>query len=208
MTANTSDIVATEFKNKNGLFMQTQLEFLRAMIDNIDGAILHILAHRGQVVRYIQCHKKQQQLPEQRSLRRQQTIQALLTFSETLSLRPAFVKALLETLFQSSTHFLKTPEKDDAALLMIAVASLDDLNRTLKHLDMALLSLLAERMALVKRVCEFKKQHQLPPLSLARWQEVLKSKRAMAEQLHINPVAIEQFYDVIHQEALAIEAEC
>ncbi len=183
-----------------------ELDFLRAMIDNIDSAIMAILAHRAQVITYIQQYKVLHHIAPQRSEQREQVVEELLQFAAPLKLRPAFVKTLLENLCQQSSVFLQTSQHQHLPTFFATQNDLlTDLNRTLKHLDMSFLSLLSERMQLVRQVGVFKKMHHLPPLAQARWEQVLSSKIALAEKMNINPAAIDQFYHLIHQEALEIE---
>ncbi len=185
----------------------SQLNFLRALIDNIDSAILSILAHRAQVVNYIIEYKALHHIEPARSQARQEAIDVLLAFAVQLGLDKAFIKQLLEYLFQESSTFLhRTTPRDLRKFLGTQEDMLFELNRTLKNLDMAFCSLLAERMQLVKQVGEFKKAEHLLPLAKARWEAVLKAKMSMAESLHMNPEAIVKFYTLIHDEALRIES--
>ena len=79
------------------------------------------------------------------------------------------------------------------------------LRSKIDNIDSAILSLLAERMQLVRQVGVFKKKNHLSPLDVERWGEVLAGKMEMARKLNIHPEMIYQIYTLIHEEALKIE---
>lgn len=184
-----------------------ELDFMRTLIDNIDSAILSILAHRAQVVNIIMEYKTIHNISLPKSQTRQDTIVLLLEFSEGLQLRKGFVNELLEYLFEKSLHFLNSTLHPELYTLFLQNDDLLlELNRTLKHLDMSFCTLLSERMQLVRQIGVFKKLHNIELLANARWEEVLRTKSSMAEALNINSEAIRGFYNLIHKEALKIES--
>lgn len=72
---------------------------------------------------------------------------------------------------------------------------LDDFRKQIDEIDGQIVSLLAERMKIVKKIGAFKKQRNIPPLDPARWQEVIKTKKGF----------IKKIWEIIHEEALKIE---
>ncbi len=73
------------------------------------------------------------------------------------------------------------------------------------EIDTQIISLLSQRFEVVKKVWEYKKLHNLPPLQPERWQQVLSSKKEMAKQYWVNPEFIETIWNEIHKEALRLE---
>lgn len=84
---------------------------------------------------------------------------------------------------------------------------LELLRKEIDAADQKLLEALAERMAVVKRVGEYKKQNNLPPLDQARWQKVLENKLAQAKELGLSEDLVKEIYEIIHKHALRIEKE-
>lgn len=82
---------------------------------------------------------------------------------------------------------------------------LDDLRVSIDLLDSALVTILAERMRLVKKVGSYKKQHNIAPLMPERWISVLTSKKTLGESLGVSAELIEEIYTAIHENALNIE---
>lgn len=73
--------------------------------------------------------------------------------------------------------------------------------------DQKLLEALAERMAVVQSVGEYKKQNTLPQLDQARWQKVLEDKLAKAKELGLSEDLVKEIYETIHKHALRVEKE-
>lgn len=73
------------------------------------------------------------------------------------------------------------------------------------EIDSQIINLLAQRFEIVKKVWEYKKQNDLPPLQPERWQQVLSSKKQLAKQYWINPDFVEKIWNEIHDYALDIE---
>lgn len=82
---------------------------------------------------------------------------------------------------------------------------LDFLRQKIDFIDDSIINLLAERLWIVKKIGEYKKQKGIAPLDQTRWEKVLLSKMAKAKTLGINPELVKKIYHFIHQEALKIE---
>lgn len=184
---------------------QPELLFLRRLIDNMDRAIVSVLVQRSAVIEVIQAYKQSHQVETTLSDLRQTAVAELLDFAQTLSLDKQFVSDLFNQLYQDRNRLFL--QSDTPPVIKEAVdTALPKLNRTLKHLDMSFCCLLAERMQLVQQVGEFKLEHHIAVLDKTRWQEVLASKKALAESFNINPAVIEHVFERIHQQALQIES--
>lgn len=82
---------------------------------------------------------------------------------------------------------------------------LQNYRNQIDQIDAELIELLAERFEVVKKVWEYKKLNNLPPLQTGRWQEVLESKKKLALEKWIDPVFIENIWNEIHTYALILE---
>jgi chorismate mutase len=84
---------------------------------------------------------------------------------------------------------------------------LADLRHQIDTLDHELLELLARRMAAVKTIGQYKKARTLEPFDPERWQSLLAERLALARSLHLSEKFVTKIYQIIHEYALAIEAE-
>lgn len=82
---------------------------------------------------------------------------------------------------------------------------LNNLRKQVDEIDDSIVNLLAKRMQMVKKVGQYKKLKNLPPLDPARWQQVLNSKMKKAKTLGLNTEMIKKIYEIIHKFALKIE---
>lgn len=82
---------------------------------------------------------------------------------------------------------------------------LQNYRNQIDQIDAKLIELLAERFEVVKKVWEYKKLNNLPPLQPGRWQEVLNSKKKIAWEKWISPEFIETIWNEIHEYALTLE---
>jgi len=76
----------------------------------------------------------------------------------------------------------------------------------LDQLDDALVCILAERMGLIPKVAEYKKENNLPRYQPAREKEIIKMKRELAVKLKLNPDLVENLFKEIIKDAHRIEA--
>jgi len=82
---------------------------------------------------------------------------------------------------------------------------LQQYRKQIDEIDRQIIQLLAERFLVVKKVWEWKKKHNIPPLQPERWQQVLETRKELASKMWINAQLIEKIWDLIHQEALRLE---
>jgi chorismate mutase len=85
----------------------------------------------------------------------------------------------------------------------------DDLTKLRKDIDRIdhdIVKLLADRMDVVRNVGEYKKKHDIEPLALARWQQLLEEKIKLAEKHGLSSEFIKELYEIIHKQSLHIES--
>lgn len=85
------------------------------------------------------------------------------------------------------------------------MSDLQNYRNQIDQIDAKLIELLAERFEVVKKVWAYKKLNNLPPLQPGRWQEVLESKKKLAQEKGIDPSFIENVWNEIHEYALILE---
>ena len=74
-------------------------------------------------------------------------------------------------------------------------------------IDESLLSLLAKRVTVVKKIAAYKKKNGLPILDQKRWNTILDSQMKKAEFLGLQPTVIQKIWDTIHAYSQTIEEE-
>jgi len=84
---------------------------------------------------------------------------------------------------------------------------LQTIRKNLDRLDKEMLAILAERMNLIPKVAEYKRQNNLPRYQPDREQVVLESKRKLAIEMLLNPDMVEDIYKRIIQDAHRIEED-
>lgn len=75
------------------------------------------------------------------------------------------------------------------------------------HIDRELLEVLANRMALVERLGEYKRDNNVAVLQLDRWKEVHKSRADWANSLNLYPEMVEELFKLIHMESIRKQTE-
>ncbi|HEY4505481.1 MAG TPA: chorismate mutase [Candidatus Paceibacterota bacterium] len=82
---------------------------------------------------------------------------------------------------------------------------LNNLRKEIDKLDRIIIVTLKERLSVVNEIGKLKKLQNLPFLNENRWNEVVKTRLALARELGVNGDFIKQIFDLIHTEALRIE---
>ena len=84
---------------------------------------------------------------------------------------------------------------------------LDELRNRIDSIDNELLELLAQRVATIRAVGDYKKQHSLPPLASKRKNEVEDRWRTKAKSLGLSEEQMLKIYEVIHEYAIELESK-
>ncbi len=79
------------------------------------------------------------------------------------------------------------------------------LRTEITQLDTQLLTLLAKRLQLVRKIGEYKKMHHLPVRDEKREEEILQNLTKKGENLHISQELIKSIWKSIFQEAYKLE---
>ena len=90
-----------------------QLDSYRASIDNIDAALVHLLAERFKVTQAVGRYKADAGLPAEDSEREQQQIRRLRALAEESGLDPAFsekfLRFIVDEVIRHHRHLASTP---------------------------------------------------------------------------------------------------
>jgi chorismate mutase len=82
---------------------------------------------------------------------------------------------------------------------------LDEFRQEIDAVDKQIISLLAKRFEIVRKVGAYKAERNIPPLDQERWREVLLSKMKQAKLLNLSEALVKDIYERIHKEALKLE---
>lgn len=72
-------------------------------------------------------------------------------------------------------------------------------------LDASLLTILAERIDVVKKVGEYKKKHKLPVYQPDRYKELIKRRQKSGSSLGIDESFIRSLFNLIHDNSLNVQ---
>jgi chorismate mutase len=85
--------------------------------------------------------------------------------------------------------------------------SLDNWRKEIDTLDNELLTILAKRFEIVRKIGKLKKEQAIKPLDKVRWQKVLEEKITRAKTLHLSKKFVVNLYTLIHEYALELEGK-
>ncbi len=78
------------------------------------------------------------------------------------------------------------------------LAQLGEYRASVNLLDNAILSLMAERIRVVKNISALKREHHLPFLDRKRWAALMRNRMTKGQELGIDPNFIRVMYQHIH----------
>ena len=85
------------------------------------------------------------------------------------------------------------------------MADLDYLRKEIDRIDRSIIEALRERFLVVSKIGKIKKVQHQPSLDPTRWQKVLTSRLAWAEELGVNKDFVKKVWNLIHDQSLKIE---
>lgn len=110
-----------------------------------------------------------------------------------------------------------TPERLDAMLRGLEARArraedpavdeaLGDLRRRIDRADEDLLRALAARSEVVERIASLKREKNIAPLQMGRWQQVLSDRLQRADSLGLSQGFVRELYEAIHEESLRLQS--
>jgi chorismate mutase len=112
-------------------------------------------------------------------------------------LTPSAVSELMDRLT------VREPESKNEAF----TDKLADLRKQIDKIDDLLLQKLGERMAIVEKIGEFKRDNQVTILQVNRWDEIIKKRTAFAKALKLDTSFTEKFLELVHSESIRKQTE-
>jgi len=110
---------------------------------------------------------------------------------------PAALAELVERLT------VREPEAPNEA----SADKLAELRKSIDKIDDILLQKLAERMAIVEKIGEFKRDNQVTILQVNRWDAIIKKGHAFAKALKLDLNFTEKFLELMHGESIRKQTE-
>ena len=108
-----------------------------------------------------------------------------------------------------------TPEVLNFILNMLVVRdttqtteSLTLLRQQIDQIDNDLLEALSKRMRISREIGQYKKEHSMPVVQTGRYDDILNSRAAAAEELGMNGDFMKTVYQAIHEESVRQQIEC
>jgi len=98
---------------------------------------------------------------------------------------------------------VREPESTNEAF----VDKLADLRKSIDKIDDILLQKLGERMAIVEKIGEFKRDNQVTILQVNRWDAIIKKGHAFAKALKLDLNFTEKFLELMHGESIRKQTE-
>lgn len=112
-------------------------------------------------------------------------------------LTPAAVSELMDRLT------VREPESNNEAF----ADKLAELRKQIDKIDDLLLQKLGERMSIVEKIGEYKRDNQVTVLQVNRWDEILKKGTAFAKALKLDEHFTEKFLELVHGESIRKQTE-
>src|SRR3989339_505632 len=181
-----------------------ELGDLRTSIDNLDQALLLLLAERFRLVRRILDLKTLYHVDYKRSIARELDLKTLAQFSREQGLDVSFLTNLLNRFYQIAlAEAVAAPAQDPTQLGL----SLDQLRASLLHLEQTLVLVLTERFQVVRLIGRVKARLSLPPRDNRRFQALLEERITQGQGLGLPRDLVQDLYERIHQHALSLEQD-
>jgi len=96
-------------------------------------------------------------------------------------------------------------EKDSKNPAFISI--LDELRGQVDEIDHQILEIIYKRLTIISEIGEYKKENNTTILQPERWFEILKSRKEMAGNYHLNSDFIDHLLKLIHKESVRIQTK-
>lgn len=87
------------------------------------------------------------------------------------------------------------------------ITILDQLREHINKVDDDILQVMATRMSLVKKIGEYKRDHDVTILQVNRWEEIINNRVANGEMMGMHSDFVKQLYFLIHDESIRMQTE-
>jgi chorismate mutase len=98
---------------------------------------------------------------------------------------------------------VRVEETDDMEYL----TQLEELRSLIDEIDTDIIKKLANRIELVERIGEYKKENNITILQLERWKEILQTRGDLAKSLGLSESFTKNLLDIIHNESIRLQTD-
>jgi chorismate mutase len=84
---------------------------------------------------------------------------------------------------------------------------LEQLRKVIDEIDEDLINKFASRMEIIKKIGEYKSQHNTTILQLERWEKILSNRAFLAEKVGLSNDFIKKMLELIHQESISVQTK-
>lgn len=85
--------------------------------------------------------------------------------------------------------------------------NLEELRGKIDNIDRELIEVLAQRMAIVSKIGEYKKESNVTTFQVKRWDEIMKNRSEQARKMSLSIEYITEIFKIIHEESLRKQTE-
>ena len=96
-------------------------------------------------------------------------------------------------------------EKDSKNASFISI--LDELRGQVDEIDQQILEIIAKRLTVISEIGDYKKENNTTILQPERWFEILKSRKEMGDNYHLDTDFIDHLLKLIHKESVRIQTK-
>jgi len=83
--------------------------------------------------------------------------------------------------------------------------NLDNWRKQIDDIDEDLITLLAKRVVIIRKIGTFKKKHKISPLDKKRWEDILSLQLKKSEKLGLTQEFVKDVLNLIHKYSLKIQ---
>ena len=87
------------------------------------------------------------------------------------------------------------------------INKLEQLRAIIDGLDEELINKFASRMAIIKKIGEYKSENNVTILQIERWEKILSNRSFLAEKVGLSDEFIKKMLELMHQESIRIQTE-
>lgn len=84
---------------------------------------------------------------------------------------------------------------------------LDELRTKIDNIDRELIEVLAQRMAVVEKIGEYKKENNVTSFQVKRWDEIMKNRADLAKKMNLSADYITEIFKIVHEESVRKQTE-
>lgn len=95
----------------------------------------------------------------------------------------------------------------DLNLDLSQTSDIRDLRLKMDSIDEQLVELLSGRMNVARAIGDYKKEHGLTVLQLARWKEIIKTRKMWSEEMGLEEEFLKLVLEQVHKESIRIQTE-